>query len=197
MKLDLVHDIQGTYRKVLNSMSRPGIIESIEDEAVKVDIDVDFYNSTFLTMLMLLDREVSFNVVSDNSENISRLISQIAYAKVKPIEEADYIFVIKDSCDERLEEICTKAKIGDLVNPNKSATIIAEFDYVDNNGSLEFTGPGIKEVNKVFISGNRSFIKARETKNQEFPLGIDIICLDKNGNVLCIPRTTKISQKED
>lgn len=197
MKLDLVHDIQEAYRKVLNSMSRPGIIESLKNEEIKVDMDMDIYKSTFVIMLMLLDREVTFNIVSDNSSEISNLVSQMTYAKVKPIEEADYIFVIKDSCDETLGEICSKAKFGDLINPNNSSTIIAEFDCINNEGALQFAGPGIKEVNKVYISGNKNWIKIREMKNQEFPLGIDIICLDKNSSVLCIPRTTKINIKED
>ena len=55
MELDLIHDIQSTYRKVLNSMARPGIIENIKDEADKVNVDIDCYKSTFLIMLMLLD----------------------------------------------------------------------------------------------------------------------------------------------
>ena len=172
-------------------------MENLEDEAIKVDIDIDFYKSTFVIMFMLLDREVSFNVISNNSVDISSLVSQMTYAKVKPIEEADYLFVINDSCDERLEEICSKSKIGNLVNPNKSATIIAEFDEIGNNHSLEFTGPGIKDVNKVCISGNTNWIKSRKIKNEEYPLGIDIICLDKKSNVLCIPRTTNIKEKED
>lgn len=197
MRLDLVHDIQEAYRKVLNAMSKPGVIENLEEQAIKVEINVDFYNSTFLIMLMLLDSEVSFSVISNNSENIEELISEMTYSKVKPIEEADYIFVIKDSCDESFEETLKKAKIGDLINPNKSATIIAEFHHIENGDSLEFTGPGVKEVNKVHISGNKDWVNIREIKNAEFPMGIDIICLDKNSNVLCIPRTTKIRSKED
>lgn len=197
MKLDLVHDIQGAYRKILNSMARPGIIESLEIESTKVDMDISFYKSTFLIMLILLDREVSFNVVSKDSINISSLVSQITYAKIKPVDEADYVFVMSDSCVEMLEATCSQAKIGDLVNPNKSATIIVEFNEIKNNGDLEFTGPGIKGFNKVYISGNKSWIKARKIKNEEYPLGIDVICLDKNSNVLCIPRTTNMTQKEE
>lgn len=192
MKLDLVHDIQVGYRKVLNSMARPGIIESLLNESNKVDTEINFFKSTFLIMLMLLDREVSFNIISKNSADISSIVSQMTYAKVRPANEADYLFVMKDSCEEMLKDTLSKAKIGDLINPNKSATIIAEFEEIINDGNLEFSGPGIKEINKVYISGNSDWIKAREIKNEEYPLGIDIICLDKKDNVLCIPRTTRI-----
>ena len=197
MKLDLVNDIQGGYRKVLNAMARPGIIESLEDEAKKVDMKTYSYRSTFLMMLMLLDGEVSFNVVSKNEMYITSLVSQITYAKLKSLEEADYIFVMNDSVDDKLDEVYKRAKIGDLVDPNKSATIIAEFEEIEEGNDLELRGPGVKEVNRVNISGNREWIKSREGKNEEYPLGIDAIYVGKNENVLCLPRTTQIKEKEE
>lgn len=110
MKLNMVHDIQSVYRKVLNAMAKPGVIENLQKEADKVDIDINCYKSTFLIMMMLLDREVSFNVVSEMSIDVSSLISQITYAKVKPLEEADYIFVLDDFCDEDLDIVIKKQR---------------------------------------------------------------------------------------
>ncbi|MGL4109741.1 phosphonate C-P lyase system protein PhnH [Clostridium sp. LP20] len=196
MKLDLVHDVQSAYRKLLNSMARPGNIENLEGEAKKVDMNTYTYRGTFLIMLMLLDGEVSFNVVSKNEMYITSLVSQITYAKLKPIEEADYIFVINDSVDKELDEIFKRAKIGNLVDPNKSATIIAEFDYIEEGNNLELIGPGIKGINRISLSGNSEWIGSRKGKNEEYPLGIDAIYLDKNENVLCLPRTTQVKEKE-
>lgn len=197
MKLDMVHDIQSVYRKVLNAMSRPGLIENLSEEVKKSDINISCYNSTFLIMLMLLDREVSFNIVSENSNQISSLISQMTYSKIKPVEEADYIFVLEDSCDKCLERVIEVSKIGDLIDPNKSATIIAETEGLNNkeNCQLLFKGPGIKEVCEINILGKTQWIEKRREKNEEFPLGIDLIWVDKNDNVLCIPRTTHITKK--
>ena len=200
MKLNMVHDIQSVYRKVLNAMAKPGVIENLQKEADKVDIDINCYKSTFLIMMMLLDREVSFNVVSEMSIDVSSLISQITYAKVKPLEEADYIFVLDDFCDEDLDIVIKKAKIGDLVDPNNSATIIAEFKCLDNDNNeaniLNFKGPGIKNLNEVKISGETRWIKERSLKNEEYPLGIDLIYVDEKNNVICIPRTTSINESE-
>ena len=198
MKLNMVHDIQSVYRKVLNAMAKPGVIENLQKEADKVDIDINCYKSTFLIMMMLLDREVSFNVVSEMSIDVSSLISQITYAKVKPLEEADYIFVLDDFCDEDLDIVIKKAKIGDLVDPNNSATIIAECLDNDNNEAniLNFKGPGIKNLNEVKISGETKWIKERSLKNEEYPLGIDLIYVDEKNNVICIPRTTSINESE-
>lgn len=200
MKLNMVHDIQSVYRKVLNAMAKPGMIESLQKEADKVDIDIKCYKSTFLIMMMLLDREVSFNVVSEKSVDVSSLISQMTYAKVKPLEEADYIFVLDDSCDEQLDIVIKNAKIGDLIDPNKSATIIAEFKSLNNakvgENKVNFSGPGIKDVQEVEISGERKWIKERSIKNEEYPLGVDFIYVDEKNNVMCIPRTTSITESE-
>lgn len=97
--MDLVHDIQSVYRKVLNSMARPGKIEVLEEQE-KVDMEINFNRGTFLIMLMLLDGEVSFNVVSEKSEEVSNLISEITYSKEKPLEEADYVFVLEDAVEK-------------------------------------------------------------------------------------------------
>lgn len=197
MKLNMVHDIQSVYRKVLNAMAKPGVIENLKKEADQVDIETNCYENTFLMMMMLLDREVSFNVVSEKSVDVSSLISQMTYAKVKPIEEADYIFVLKDACDEQLDMVIRNAKIGDLVDPNKSATIIAEFKCLDSGSSiLNFKGPGIKNLREVRISGETKWIKERKIKNEEYPLGVDLIYVDEKNNVMCIPRTTSITESE-
>lgn len=192
MKIDLVHDIQGIYRKVLNAMARPGIIENVKNEEKKVDLNLESNRSTVLIMLMLLDAEVSFNVVSKNSMDIISTISQITYAKIKPIEEADYIFILKDSID-KLGEVFKKAKEGTLIDPNLSATIIAEVEDLKEEKELELCGPGIKDKNYIKIGKNYNWVKQREDKNKEYPLGVDSIFLDSEGQVICVPRTTKIN----
>ncbi|NLK94239.1 MAG: phosphonate C-P lyase system protein PhnH [Clostridiales bacterium] len=196
MNIDLVHDIQGVYRKVLNAMARPGCIENVKNEEEKVDLNIRSYKNTVLVMLMLLDAEVSFNVVSDNSIDVISTISQITYAKIKPIEEADYVFVLSDSID-KLKEAYEKVKEGTLIDPNLSATIIAEVLKISDEKELELSGPGIKEKNYIKISGNYGWVKARENKNKEYPLGVDSIFLDSDGQVICIPRTTKINILEE
>lgn len=194
--MDLVHDIQSVYRKVLNSMARPGVIETLEEQK-KIDIEVSCNKGTFLVMLMLLDGEVSFNIVSEKSEEMTSLISQMTYSKQKNLEEADYIFVLEDASEKSLAEVYKLAKIGTLIDPNKSATIIAEVNSINNNDDLELSGPGIKDKKSLSISGNNKWIKERELKNKEYPLGVDAIYIDKEYKVVSLPRTTKIKRKED
>ena len=193
VKFDYVHDVQNGYRKVLNSMARPGVVENLNEEASNIDSEIEAYKSTVFMMLMLLDREVTFNVISKDSEKISSIVSEMTYARIDTIEEADYVFITEDACNEKLHEVLRRVKIGDLSNPNQSSTIIAEFNEISEIGDIELTGPGIEESNSVYISGNRQWINGRRKINCEYPLGIDCIFLDRNNNVLCIPRTTNIN----
>ena len=92
MELDMVHDIQKTYRKVLNCMSRPGHMENIIEESEKVDINIDFLRPT---LVMLLDAEVSFNVISEKEAEVTSFISQLTYAEAKPSEGSRFYIRVK------------------------------------------------------------------------------------------------------
>lgn len=193
MKLDLVHDIQSSYRKVLNCMSRPGFIDNIQDIGEKVDLGIEFYKPTLVTMLMLLDAEVSFKIVSDKEGEITEFVSQLTYSKASSIEEADYIFIMSDADENEIELAFRSAKIGNLIDPEKSASIIMEVEKLSNDKKLMLKGPGIEEANFVSISAAGGWIEERENKNIEYPLGIDILFIDSFSNIMCIPRTTKLS----
>ena len=192
MNFDLVHDIQQSYRKLLNVMSRPGEIENISDLSEKLDIDIEVYKSNYLIMLMLLDGEVSFNVYSENREKINKIVGQITNSKLKPFHEADYLFVTKEA--KNITDVMSICKVGDLSNPHKSATLIIEVENLDNNKELKLTGPGIKDSNYLSFESNKEWLKIRNEKNKEYPLGIDIILIDEKGNLACLPRTTKVQE---
>ena len=193
MSLDLVYDIQAVYRKVLNAMARPGKIENISSQCNKIEYNFNCYKSTNIVLLTLLDAEVSFCFNNNINLDDVEMINQITYSKSKSADEADFIIITKD-CDD-IYEIMNKAKIGELRNPHRSATVIIEVDEMNNNEGIVLVGPGIKTTQKLKISNDDLWKEIREKKNKEFPLGIDIILTDEKGNIACIPRTTK--EKED
>lgn len=196
MKFDLVHDIQKVYRKTLNCMSRPGTIENISVESSNIDINIPFYTSTMALMYMLLDTEVNFKIISSKEEEVSGFVNQITYSKIAENNTADFIFILSDAAPENIERAFKEAKIGDLVDPHKSATIVFEVDSLSNYEDIILRGPGIKDTSYVKIEGPSSWLKEREKKNIEYPLGIDIIFTDKNSNIMCLPRTTQAIKKE-
>lgn len=195
MKLDLVHDIQTAYRKVLDSMSRPGMIADIQEEAAKAEFQTGCSLSTEVIALMLLDTEVSFKVFSERADKISGMINQLTYAKTAEANEADFIFVLKDCKLHQLETAIRSAKTGSLVNPHESATLIIETESVSSGIDLVLTGPGIETGHAAGISAADTWLDLRNEKNIEFPLGIDIIFTDANHSILCLPRTTQIRKR--
>lgn len=192
MELDYVHDIQGAYREVLTCMSRPGRIGSIEPYSRKVDLELHFSKALFMMMAMLLDGEVTFAIVSPRAEEASRLTNQLTYGKCTGFAEADYIFVLADADPKLIEQAFQQAKVGDLIDPHKSATMILEAQELSDQPELNLTGPGIETKSSVGVSMKASWLLEREKKNREYPLGIDMIFIDGQAHVMCLPRTTQI-----
>lgn len=193
MKLDVVHDLQSVYRKVVNATSRPGTISNLRNEAKLVGKEHKPCSASLLLLaLTLLDQEVSFKVYSDNADNDSRTINQLTYAKGVEVNEADFIFVFRDAQDGSLQEAIEQGKQGTLINPHKSATIIAEADIVTKGEGLLLTGPGIQKTQSVSVDLPGNWIQSRGQKNKEYPLGIDLMIIDKDHQLLSLPRTTQI-----
>ena len=195
MKLDLVHDIQAAYRQTLDSMSRPGLISNIRDQADNLNMEIRCFGSTLVLALMLFDTEVKFKVCSKREVEVSKLINQLTYAKATEVESADYILVLNDAKAEDLEKAFRMAYPGDLLDPHKAATIIIEADAVSNEQNLTLTGPGIEKERSISVKTTDRWVDLRAEKNSEYPLGIDLIFTDWYDNILCLPRTTQIAKQ--
>lgn len=195
MKLDFVHDIQTAYRSLLDSLSRPGSISNIEQQANKVDFQTGCMPSTTVLALMLLDTEVTFKVFSKREAEISKILNQLTYAKATDAKHADFIFVLQDARPGELEKALESARIGDLLNPHESATVIIEAESVTNGEKIVITGPGIKEESIAYVTLSGNWVDRRAERIVEFPLGIDLILTDAKSHVLCLPRTTQILEQ--
>ncbi|MCG8483376.1 MAG: phosphonate C-P lyase system protein PhnH, partial [Clostridia bacterium] len=73
-----------------------------------------------------------------------------------------------------------------------SATIVAEVNQITNERELILQGPGIEDKNELKVDLNGHWVEKRRLKNIEYPLGVDMIMVDKNSNLVGIPRTTQI-----
>ncbi|WP_416827532.1 phosphonate C-P lyase system protein PhnH [Ectobacillus polymachus] len=190
--LDAVHDIQTSYRKVIDSMARPGSISNLVDEVKKWEGVSPCFPSTLLLARMLLDTEVSFKVFSNQERPITRFLHQLTYAKAVDTKHADFIFLLDDAPSGSLQLAVQEAKIGELMNPHTSATIIVETNALSNEAVLSLRGPGIQEVSFVKVDVSEEWIAIRTDKNKEYPLGIDLIFVDREHQLLCLPRTTQV-----
>ncbi|GIN63580.1 phosphonate C-P lyase system protein PhnH [Robertmurraya siralis] len=191
MKLDMVHDIQTVYRKLVDAMARPGQLADLSKEAAL--IEENEARPFLLLAFTLFDQEVTFKVFSKREAAISKLIHQYTNARPAAIEEADYIFVLADAEKTALKGAIERAKHGTLKNPHDSATIFAEVDEITNTSTLKLTGPGIQSEEQVHVETESEWLAERQVKNKEYPLGVDLMFIDRRQQLLALPRTTQIT----
>ncbi|MCK1981641.1 MULTISPECIES: phosphonate C-P lyase system protein PhnH [Peribacillus] len=194
MNLDVVHDIQTVYRKLVTATSRPGTSVVLEREARTLEVQMECLSSTILLALTVLDPEVTFKVIAKEEEAVSRMINQLTYSKPVDLPEADFIFILHDASEEQMKEAMTKAKIGDLLNPHESAMIILEVPDVTKGDSMILSGPGIQEESFISLPNVSAWLGVRNEKNIEFPLGIDMYFVDQQDRLIALPRTTQIRE---
>lgn len=90
-------------------------------------------------------------------------------------------------------------KIGSFEYPDESATIVHQVNDLSTYSQtkyikLDLSGPGIKSKNSIYINGIREeFIERLSTINKDYPIGIDLILVDKKGEIAFIPRSSKLS----
>ena len=189
MAIDQIHDLQQVYRKLLHSMSRPGTISLIEQETTKVDVDFGCANSLMLSAMVLLDAEVTFHVLSENRRDLIGKISEYTSARFVPLQEADFIIVLQEDEETEILKAMAQCKIGNLIDPQQSATWIIETPILSNAGSLLLTGPGIETEAHLSTGQSSRFWQARDSRIKEYPMGIDLIFADGSSQIACLPRT--------
>ncbi|MGG5369921.1 phosphonate C-P lyase system protein PhnH [Enterococcus sp. AZ196] len=186
----MIHETQQVFRTLVQLNSYVGERGRLEGHSFNGPIS----QGAFLIAATLLDQEVSFSVLGMEAEQENYLQQEFRSFPVK-IAEADFIFVGKKVTAEQLTAL-QQAKIGDLIDPQKSATIIVELESLSEASvHYQLEGPGIKERKSVdFPKQLVDIFMIREQLNQEYPLGVDLIIVDEQLEILCIPRTTLIKE---
>jgi len=196
MAIDQVHDLQFVFGEILDAISRPGRLASLQTLEGKTEYHLPSFDATLLTVMTLLDAEVTFHLVSEN-EHINGKIAGYTLATPAPIEEADFVIVLEGTTEAEKIAAMKNCKIGTLLDPHTSATWIIETAFnTENLQEISLTGPGIKEKNTLQITLTKTVWQARNHTIVEYPLGIDIILTDDNLHLTCIPRTTKVEMLE-
>jgi alpha-D-ribose 1-methylphosphonate 5-triphosphate synthase subunit PhnH len=198
---DAVYDTQQIYRKLLDCMARPGKVNSIEPYLVQDDHESLFSKPLLSLAFTLVDREVSFHVISDLKEKAEQYIYWQTFSKAAELHEAHYVFIGKQLSDSEIQSVMNEVKAGTLEDPHLSATILIQVNTLtDSPGDgmkLKLTGPGIQGTREVYADGMPSaWIAERKKINSEYPLGVDMILTTSSGEIMAIPRTTLIVREE-
>ena len=187
--MEITHFTQQTFRTLMDCFARPGKKVALQSlHSVE-----GLYPETLSVLMTLLDGEISFQAL-DEDERLQRELRAWTGAKMDDFNAADFIIVPAQAQLEQILAVLEVAKIGDLIDPQKSATFVMELTQQQEVTVYELKGPGIQQSEVVELALSPDIFQLRAKRNREFPLGIDMILIDEAGNVLALPRTTIIEE---
>lgn len=173
-----------TFRGILQAMSRPGTIQQLP-------IGGDGPLQTLLSSL--LDQEVSLAGIDPAAADLAVEVARKTGCRITALEQADFLLAVGDSAAERLPVL----KRGSSEYPETGATVIFLVDGINpEGGAFSLSGPGVKDVVYPDFSGiSDKVLPLLAEVNRDFPLGIDAVVLDRQGQLACIPRSTRIGER--
>ncbi|MFI5136322.1 MAG: phosphonate C-P lyase system protein PhnH [Sphingobacteriales bacterium] len=193
LNYDIVFNAQEHFRLLLDSMSRPGKINTFPLTAILPP--EGFNQGAALTGFALLNSDVTFYIAGDNSRDIADYILVNTGSRKAEMSVADYIFLPEEHSASGLED----ARVGTPIYPEESATLIAQAGLISEQpfeGALALTlkGPGVNGEAEVFVSGvSDGLLDFVKEQNAEYPLGTDLIITGRDNHILCIPRSNKFT----
>ena len=175
----------------MNAMARPGKRFNIGEQSSKLESSKKVLLAGAMTFL---DHRCSYCVCGN--DELGEQIQEYTMAKKVKIKDADMIFVPLGSVKtEEIEKILGQGKSGTLAQPHQSVTLLIETKERDNGEKVILEGPGIDGEIQIKVSGEEmSWMKEREKQNYEFPCGVDLIFCTENGEIMGLPRTTKVKK---
>lgn len=197
---DRVHDTQEIYRHLLDCMARPGKIKSIEKNVGEIEVVQGISQSLLGLAYTLVDREVSFHVISANQAMVAKHLNRKTFSPAVRLHDADFLLIEKDLSNEEIQGVMDGVRIGTLEDPHLSTTLLITVDRLSEEEEcgikLRLKGPGIQHEKTMYLDGlSVQWLMERKRVNQEFPLGIDMILATKSGQVMALPRTTIVESE--
>lgn len=182
---------QKNYRSLLQAMSRPGRVVRLTALGV-----VSPFAAAMAIADCLLDSEVSFCVIGNGgASTLQAAVIDTTGARAESLESADFVFV---SGSNSQGGVCA-AKRGQPEFPEEGATCVYCLDSqqagVSDRFRVRLSGPGIAGLGGI-VPEMRG-IPVEEfyelmTVNADYPLGIDAFFVLPSGEVMGLPRSTRI-----
>ncbi len=168
---------QGAFRQLMRAFSFPGRVETLAGEEALTQ-----------TLATLVDGEVT---LADPQNLVDALTRQRLQARLAGAGQAQFIVA------EGRVPPAFEPRLGTLGSPETGATILVNVAAVGDGAVWRLAGPGIETATSFAVTGlDPAWMAARDEWNAGFPLGVDLIVLDRS-RLVALPRTTRITAQGD
>ena len=139
----------------------------------------------------LLDPQVSCCLL-DTDPLIEEQLQTMSGVRFGPPEDADFLLALHGGSNG----FALRARRGRLDYPDQGATILYLVEQLAEGtpaSGIKLSGPGIRKFAYPRIVGlvEQELDQLRQA-NADYPLGIDAIFIDRTGQLMCLPRSTRI-----
>jgi alpha-D-ribose 1-methylphosphonate 5-triphosphate synthase subunit PhnH len=182
---------QKNYRSLLQAMSRPGRVVHLK----ALDV-VSTLAAAIAVAECLLDPEVSlFGIGNGGAQALQAAVAEATGARTESLGSADFIFVSGASSQGGVRG----AKRGFPECPEEGATLVYCLDSqpagVSERFRVRLAGPGIPgpggiapEMRGIPVEEFQELM----TVNADYPLGVDAFFVRPSGELMGLPRSTRI-----
>ncbi len=182
---------QKNFRVLLGALGRPGLAVRLETNEAPWPLAAALAVGT-----CLLDHEVSLCVVGSNrGPTLFSALTAATGVRADTLEQADFVFV----ADGRDRRSARRAKHGSPEAPQDGATLVYCLDGAPANSAdrlrIRLSGPGIAATDGIAPElpgiALETFQQLLEV-NADYPLGVDALFVRPDGQLMGLPRSTRI-----
>lgn len=180
---DSTHDSQSCFRAILEAISQPGIVKTIESH---VTPPLPLAVATAATVLTLVDANTPIWL----DDEFSDAAPWISFHCNAPLVESG---MAQFAIGARIPEWGLLNR-GSAEFPEHSATLVLQVRSLGEGQRMTLRGPGISDRAELRVDGLPSnFVEAWEENRKSYPTGVDVI-LCAGDRLAALPRTTSVTR---
>jgi alpha-D-ribose 1-methylphosphonate 5-triphosphate synthase subunit PhnH len=182
---------QRNFRVLLKALSCPGRLFRLQAlEALGARA------ATLAVAECLLDHEVGFSTAGrDPTGALAAAITAATGARKAGLPEADFVFIAGADGQGAVG----RARRGSIDYPDAGATLVYSLDAQSTRDAGHFrirlSGPGIPEADGIAPAMREipaAELQELQAVNADYPLGVDALFVRPNGELMALPRSTRI-----
>jgi alpha-D-ribose 1-methylphosphonate 5-triphosphate synthase subunit PhnH len=189
-RFDEVEEGQRVFRQLVDALSWPGKVGRLPPS--RVEPPAPWSAALAQVARALLDAQVTFAVHGRGDEALTRYLAVNAGARPASPDEAEYVLVGRPTAGLDVAAL----RPGTALAPDQSTTLLVECEILLDAPSagaaiLTLRGRGVAGERRLAVDNGVADLLGRlAAREDEYPLGIDVVLVGRAGAVAALPRTT-------